>query len=128
MRIIKIDSSDEDTFRFSILYSLHYYDISRHPERISKVIPFENKYNFSRNTPKEFEMDNPNISLTFSDENERIIYWSYNFCHNKAQIVKINNHRYAAIKPIKDNFIKLRKLLQSFSRSELRDSRVQGIF
>ena len=74
MRIIKIDSSDEDTFRFSILYSLHYYNISRHPERISKVIPFENKYNFSRNTPKEFEMDNPNISLTFFDENERIIY------------------------------------------------------
>ena len=68
MRIIKIDSSDEDSFEFSILYSLHYYHIPRNPERISKLIPFENRYNFSHNTPKEFEMDNPNISLTVFNE------------------------------------------------------------
>ena len=68
MRIIKIDSSDEDSFKFSILYSLHYYDIPRNPERIFKLIPFENRYNFSYNTPKEFEMDNPNISLTVFNE------------------------------------------------------------
>ena len=64
MRIIKIDSSNGDSFKYAILYSIHYDDILRRPERISMLIPFENKYNFSQNTSKEFEMDNPNISLT----------------------------------------------------------------
>ena len=64
MRIIKIDSSNGDSFKYAILYSIYYDDILRRPERISMLIPFENKYNFSQNTSKEFEMDNPNISLT----------------------------------------------------------------
>ena len=127
MRIIKIDSSNEGSFKYAILYSLYYHDILRRPERIFMLIPFENKYNFSHNTPKEFEMDNPNISLNVFDESERITYSSNNFCHNEARIVKINNHRYAGIEPLKDNSIKLNELLQSFSRSELSDSRIQSI-
>ena len=124
MKIINIDSSDEDSFRYAILYSLHYYDISHNPQRISKLIPFQNKYNFSHNTPKEFETDNPNISLTVFNEDKKIIYSPNNFTPNKASIVRTNDNRYAAIKPLKDNFIKLKELLQSFSHSELRDLRV----
>ena len=128
MRIIKIGSSNEDSFKYAILYSQHYDDVSRNPERISKLKPFENKYNFSYNTRIEFEMNNLSISLTIFDENEKIIYSSNNFTLNKANIVKINNHRYAGIRPLKDNFIKLKELLQSFSHSELSDPRVQNIF
>ena len=124
MKIINIDSSDEDSFRYAILYSLHYYDISHNPQRISKLIPFQNKYNFSHNTPKEFETDNPNISVTVFNEDKKIIYSPNNFTPNKASIVRTNDNRYAAIKPLKDNFIKLKELLQSFSHSELRDLRV----
>ena len=124
MKIINIDSSDEDSFRYAILYSLHYYDISHNPQRISKLIPFQNKYNFSHNTPKEFETDNPNISVTVFNEDKNIIYSPNNFTPNKASIVRTNDNRYAAIKPLKDNFIKLKELLQSFSHSELRDLRV----
>ena len=128
MRIIKLDSSDEDTFKFSILNSLHYYDIPHNPERIYKLIAFENKYNFSHNTPREFEIDNPDISLTVFDEDERIIYsWNNYNTVNKAAIVKINNDRYAAIKLIEDNYIKLKELLQSFSRTELSNLRFQKI-
>ena len=54
--------------------SLHYYDISHHPERISKLKPFENKYNFNNITPNKFEINNPNISLTLFDENSNITY------------------------------------------------------
>ena len=57
-------SSNIDSFKYSILTSIHYYDISYHPERISKLKPFENKYNFIDTTPNEFEINNPNISLT----------------------------------------------------------------
>ena len=88
MREISLRSSDIDSFKYSILISLHYYDISFHPERISKLKPFENKYNFKNITPNEFETNNPNISLT---------------------------DRYSAIKQLKNKFIKLNKLLIFFA-------------
>ena len=113
-----------NSFRYAILYSLHYYNISCNPQRISKIILFENNYNFSHNTPKEFEIDNPNVSLTVFNEDKKIIYSPNNFTPNKASIVRTNDNRYAAIKPLKDNFIKLKELLQSFAHSELRDLRV----
>ena len=115
-----------NSFRYAILYSLHYYNISCNPKRISKLILFENNYNFSHNTPKEFEIDNPNISLTVFNE-DKIIYSPNNFTPNKASIVKRHDNRYAPIKLLKDNFIKLKELLQSFSQSELRDLSIQNI-
>ena len=100
MREISLRSSDIDSFKYSILISLHYYDISFHPERISKLKPFENKYNFKNITPNEFERNNPNISLT---------------------------DRYSAIKQSKNKFIKLNKLLESFLHIELREHILQNI-
>ena len=101
MRKINTKSPNITSFKFSILISLHNHDISYHPERISKLKPFENKYNFSHITPNEFEINNPNISLTVFDENNNIIYMPNNNSTNKAQMVKINNYRYAAVKPQK---------------------------
>ena len=49
-------SADINSFKYSILISLHYYDISFHPERISKLKPCGNKYNFIHITPNEFEI------------------------------------------------------------------------
>ena len=100
MREISLRSSDIDSFKYSILISLHYYDIFFHPERISKLKPFENKYNFKNITPNEFETNNPNISLT---------------------------DRYSAIKQLKNKFIKLNKLLESFLHIELREDILQNI-
>ena len=71
MRKINLKSSDADSFKYSILISLHYYDISFHPERISKLQLFENKYNFIHVTPTEFEISNPDTSLTIFDENNK---------------------------------------------------------
>ena len=69
-------SPNIDSFKYSVLISLHYYDISFHPERISKLKPFENKYNFIHITSNEFETNNSNISLTIFDENNKILYSS----------------------------------------------------
>ena len=55
-------SSDIDSYKYSTLISLHYY-ISFHPERISKLPPFENKYNFIQTKPTEFEINNPNTLI-----------------------------------------------------------------
>ena len=113
MRIINISkSTNEESFKHSILISLHYYDISCHPERITKFKPFENKYNFTHNNPNEFELDKPSISLTIFDEDNKIIYFANNNSDNEAQIVKIKKYRYAGIKPSKDYFIKLKQLLK----------------
>ena len=87
------------------IISLHYYDI----------------------TPNEFEINNPNNSLTVSDENNKRLYTSKNNSANKAQIVKLKNNRCAAIKPLKNKFIKLNKLLASFLHIELREHTLQNI-
>ena len=116
MRTINPKSSNEDSFKYSILCSLHYYDISHHPERISELKPFENNYNFSHNTPKEFEINNPNISLTVYDEDNKIIHHhSINNSINKASIAKINEYRCATIKLLKNNFIRLKEVLNHYS-------------
>ena len=67
MRKINPKSYDADSFKYSILISLHYYDISFQPA----LKPYENKYNFIHITPTEFETNNSNISLTIYDENNK---------------------------------------------------------
>ena len=78
MRKINRRSSNINPFNYSILISLHYYDISFHPERISKLKLFESKYNFIQTTPNDFEINNLNISLTVFDDTKNIIYLSKN--------------------------------------------------
>ena len=73
------------------------------------------------NTANEFEIDNPNVSLTVLNENNEIIYTSNNNPDIKAKTTKINNDRYAAIKPLKNKYIKLNEFIQSHSHHELRD-------
>ena len=99
MKKINPKSSDIDSLKYSILILLHYYDISLHPERISKLKLSKNKYNLNYIPPNEFEVNNPNISLTvFDEKNNNITDLPENNSINKEQIVNINNNGYAAIK------------------------------
>ena len=122
-KIIHTNSSNEDSFKYSILWSLHSYDINRNLEKISKLTPFENKNNFTHNTTTEFELDKPNISLTVFNENNEAIYISNNGSRssNEAKIAKINNYRYAEIKPLKNKSITLNEFMQLHSHLELRN-------
>ena len=113
MRKVSPKSSDIDFFKYSILISLHYYDISFHPEKISKLKPFENKCNLNHITLNELEINNSNISLTVFDENNNIVYTSNNNSINKVQIVKLKDNRYAAVKPLK-KIVRLNKILRIF--------------
>ena len=121
MRKINPKSSDIDSFKYSILISLHYYDISFHPERISKLKPYENEHNFIYITPTEFETNNSNISLTIFDENNKKTYTIESDSTNKACIVQLKNNRYAAMKPFKNKFMRLENMLKSFSHKELKE-------
>ena len=127
MRKINPKSSDIDSFKYSVLISLHYYDISFHPERISKLKPYEDKYSFSNTTPIDFETNNPNISLTTFDEDKKKIYTTRNNSADKAKIIHLKYNIYAAIKPLKNKFMKLDKILKSFSNKELREHILNSI-
>lgn len=119
MRKINPKCTNIDSFKYSILISIHYYHITPNPERITKLGPYINKYNFTTTLPKDFERNNPNVSLTIYDEKNNILYSPRNNSNNKAYIIKMNNHRYSAIKPKKSKSIKLKKLLSSFTYEEL---------
>ena len=60
-------------------------------------------------------MNNPSISLRIFDENNEMIHQTNDNDDTKANIIKINNNRYAAIKPIKIKSIKLNELMKSHS-------------
>ena len=52
---------------------------------------------------------------------KKIIYTPKNNTDNKVYIVKLNNHRYNALKPNKDKYIQLENVLKLFTQKELTD-------
>ena len=119
MRKINPKSDNNNYFKYSILISLHYYDIPYHREKTSKLDPFANKYNFNDTNPDIFEKNNPHVSLEILDDNNKLIYTPNNDSINKAYIVNINEDRYAAIKPSSYNLIKTKQLIKKISHAEL---------
>lgn len=118
MKTINPKGTDNNSFKYPILISLHYYDLNTHKERISQLKKYTSMYNLLSNTPCDFENNNPCISLTVYDINGEILYMSKNKSNNKAYIVKIDN-RYHALKPDKDKFVQLKRLLKQFTHKEL---------
>ena len=121
MRRINSKSNNSDSFKYSILISLHYYDIPYHREKTSKLDAFTNKYNFNDADPDIFEKNNPHISLAILDVNNKLIYNSSSDSINKAYIVKINEDRYTPIKPTTSNLIKIKQLIKKLSQAELKE-------
>ena len=119
MRSINPKCSNNELCKYSILISLHYYDLKNHPERINKLNKYLNKYNFYTTNQRDFENNNQSISLTVYNENKEIIYTPKNNTDNKAYIIKINNHRYNALKPNKHKYIQLENILKLFTHKEL---------
>ena len=118
MRTINPKCTDNDSFKYSIIISLHYYDLNTHKERINQLNKYINNYNFKSNNYNDFEINNPNISLTVYNDLNEIIYNPKNKSNNKAYIIKINN-RYHALKPDIDKFVQLKQLLKQFTHKEL---------
>ena len=77
MKTVNPKCSNEDLFKYSILISLHYYDLNTHKAIINKFSKYINNYNFKSNNYITFENDS-NISLNVYDENGKIIHNSNN--------------------------------------------------
>ena len=121
MRKIHPKCCNEDSFMYSRLISLHYYDISHNPEKITKLRTYTSNYDFTDPTANGFEMNNPHVSLEIMDEDRNIVYSPSNTTDNKAVIIKLKNKRYAALKSIKNKYIKFKEILRSFSHKEISD-------
>ena len=72
MRSINAKCTNDESFKYSILISLHYLDLKYHPERPLK--PYEDKYNFTSSEYFDFENNNPSISLTVNDKYGDILH------------------------------------------------------
>ena len=68
LRSINPKSTDIDSFKYSILISLHYYDLNTHKEKTNQLDKYINNYNFISNNPCDFEINNPDISLTIYND------------------------------------------------------------
>ena len=49
MRTINPKCTNENSFKYSILILLHYYELNNHPERITQLKKYISKYNFESN-------------------------------------------------------------------------------
>ena len=120
MKTINPKCTNENSFKYSILILLHYYDFNKNRERINQLNKYIKNYKFEDTNYFTFERDNPNISFIVYDENHNLIHKSINNSNKKAYIVKINNNnRYHALKPIKYKYKQLEKLLKQFTHKEL---------
>ena len=120
MRRINRKCTNENSFKYSILISPHYYELNNHPERRTQFKKYISKYNFESNNYKDFENNNPSVSLNVYDEYKELLHKSNNKTNNIVKIVKINKHRYNALKPKKDKYKKLVDLLKQFTHEELK--------
>lgn len=120
MKTINPKCTNENSFKYSILISLHYYELTNHKERTNQLNKYIDNYNFSSKTYSEFENNNPSISVSVYDENYKVIHSNTNQSTNNAFIIKMKN-RYHALKPIKNKYIKLNQLLKQFTHRELTD-------
>ena len=119
MRTINPKCTNKDSFKYSMLIPLHYYESNTHPERISKLKKYLSKYNFKSDNKNDFENNNPSISLNVYDEYWQLLHKSNNRTNNILNILKINNYRYNALKPKKDKYKQLNELLKQFTYQEL---------
>ena len=88
------NKDDDKCFKYAVTIALNYDRIENHPERVSKVKPFINQYDWSEiNFPsyvgdwKKFELNNKSIALNalYVPEGEKTIRHAYKSKYNLAR-------------------------------------------
>ena len=107
MRIINVQCDDNESFKYSILLYLYYYNIKSNHGRISQLINHIKPYidiEFNNNNDiHQFEKDNNHINLLIIDTNGEPLFLSRYNAPIRVNIVKIND-RYAILKPTRQRF------------------------
>ena len=102
MRLINIKCNDSDSFKYSILLYLYYYNIKNNYLRPTEINKHSNPYiqiYFNENNDiYQFEKDNTFINLLIIAINDKPIFLTRNNAKINVTIVKLNNHRYLLYK------------------------------
>ena len=103
MCLINIKCNDFDSFKYSILLDLYYYNIKNNYLRPTEINKHSNPYiqiYFNENNDiYQFEKDNTFIDLLIININDKPIFLTRNNAKIKVTIVKLNDHRYSLYKP-----------------------------
>ena len=103
MRLITINCADSESFKYSILLHLHYYNIKNNHARVTQLNNNLDPYihiKFNNNSDiLQFEKDNPLIDVFIININGDPIFLTRNNTNIKVTIVKLNDHRYFLFKP-----------------------------
>ena len=116
MRLINIYCNDSESFKYSVLLYLYYYNIKQNHGRISQLnnnpyIPIE----FNKNSDvAQYKQDNSHINLFIIDINGEPLFLTRNNASIKVTIVKLNDNTYTIIKPslhrFNDNIREINKI------------------
>ena len=118
MRLINIKCNDFDSFKYSILLYLYYYNIKNNYLRPTEINKHSNPYiqiYFNENNDiYQFEKDNTFIDLLIIDINDKPIFLTRNNAKIEVTMVKLNDHRYSLYKPtlecFNDNIYEINRL------------------
>ena len=109
MHLLNIRCDNSESFKYSVLIYLYYYNMKKNHGRVSQLINNLNPYihiKFNKNNDLEqFEKDNPLIDLFINDVISNPVFFRRNNAIMKVTIVKLNDHRYSIIKPSKELII-----------------------
>ena len=102
MRLINIKCDDNNSFKYSIVLYLYYYNIKNNYLRLTQIDKHSNPYiqiYFNRNNDiYQFEKVNTFIDLLIIDINDKLIFLTRNNAKIEVTIVKLNDHRYSLYK------------------------------
>ena len=103
LHLINIKCNDNDSFKYSILLYLYYYNIKNNYNRPSEIDkhsnPYIDIYFNCNNDIYQFEKDNLFINLLIIDINNKPIFLTRNNAKIEVTIVKLNDQRYSLYKP-----------------------------
>ena len=106
--LINIKCDDFDSFKYSILLYLYYYNVKTNYNRPSEIDQDRDPYIkiiFNRtNNITEFEKDNPLIDLLIFNTNDKPLFLTRNNASIEITIVKLNDYRYSLDKPTLECF------------------------
>ena len=126
MRTINLKFNDSNSFKYSIILSLYYDDMIPHPEIHNKVEKFINNYELGDTMNLDnFKKCNYNIIAIVYGLTGKVIDAPSNLIHNEieeniiARTVKVNEHRYNALKPYAPLIVKLLNLIRKCNRNEV---------
>ena len=112
-------NNDEDCFKWAVLAALHYEEVGNNPERISKLKPYVEQYNwggleFPMAIEKigKFEKWNPEIAVNVLFASKQSIYIAHRSEYNAKRSKQANllmvvdgeNRHYTAIKYLSRTF------------------------